>query len=283
MSLATAPTHAVERVTAARASWLRIKAVARRQAFVLKRSPHRLFDLTLWPLVDTLLFGSLAVYFSRAGDGVTGVEAGAGYLLVGIVLWHVVYQSQIAVATGFLEEAWSRNLLSLMVSPIKELEYVAGVALFGLVKIFLGVGAVMVAAVGFYAFDITDLGLSLVPIVAVLLVAGWSVAMFVIGLVLRFGTGAEAFAWGILFVVMPLSGTFNPVSSLPGFLQPVSRLLPTTHAFAAARALIDGESLPARELWLAAVTTVLLTVGSLVFVAYMLRLFRKRGYITRYS
>ena len=44
----------------------------------------------------------------------------------------------------------------------------------------------------------------------------YAVAMFVIGLVLRFGTGAEALAWGILFVVMPLSGTFYPVSALPG-------------------------------------------------------------------
>ena len=77
----------VARVSPRRASWLRIKAVARRQAFVLQRSPHRLFDVTIWPLVDTLLFGSLAVYFAREGEGVNGVEAGAGYLLAGIVLW----------------------------------------------------------------------------------------------------------------------------------------------------------------------------------------------------
>jgi len=279
----TTVTAGVARVPPARARWLRIKAVARRQAFVLRRSPHRLFDVTVWPLVDTLLFGSLAVYFAREGDGVSGVEAGAGYLLAGIVLWHVVYQSQIAVATGFLEETWSRNLLSLMVSPISELEYVAGVALFGLLKLVMGVGAVMLAALGFYAFDITDLGLPLVPVIAVLLLAGWAVAMFVIGLVLRFGTGAEALAWGILFVVMPLSGTFYPVSALPGFLQPVSNLLPTTHAFAAGRALVDGEAMPWREIGLAGATTLLLSAAALAFVAQMLRVFRRRGYITRYS
>ena len=273
----------LETVSPRRASWLRIKAVARRQAFVLRRSPHRLFDVTIWPLVDTLLFGSLAVYFAREGEGVNGVEAGAGYLLAGIVLWHVVYQSQIAVATGFLEETWSRNLLSLMVTPIKEMEYVAGVALFGMLKLLMGVGAVTVAAFGFYAFDITDLGLPLVPVIAVLLLAGWAVAMFVVGLVLRFGTGAEALAWGILFVVMPLSGTFYPVSALPGFLQPVSELLPTTHAFAAGRELVDGKAMPWRELGLAALTTLLLTAAALLFVAKMLRVFRKRGYITRYS
>ena len=43
----------------------------------------------------------------------------------GIALWHVVYQSQIGLGTGFLEETWSRNMLNLMVTPITELEYVA--------------------------------------------------------------------------------------------------------------------------------------------------------------
>ena len=32
---------------------------------------------------------------------------------------------------------------------------------------------------------------------------------------LRFGSGAEALAWGVMFVVMPLSGIFYPVESLP--------------------------------------------------------------------
>ena len=43
-------------------SVLRMRAIARRHAYVLLRSPHRLFDVTLWPLVDVLLFGSLAAF-----------------------------------------------------------------------------------------------------------------------------------------------------------------------------------------------------------------------------
>ena len=42
--------------------WLRLRAIGRRHAYVLVRSPHRLFDVTLWPLVDVILFGSLAAY-----------------------------------------------------------------------------------------------------------------------------------------------------------------------------------------------------------------------------
>ena len=102
-------------MTAVGLDWLRVRAIARRHAFVLRRSPHRLFDVTIWPLVDTLLFGSLAVFVSRRGGN---GSVAFGYLLSGIVLWHVVYQSQIAVSTGFLEETWSRSVISILASPL---------------------------------------------------------------------------------------------------------------------------------------------------------------------
>src|SRR5437868_15490344 len=94
-------------------SWLRIKAVARRHYYVLLRAPHRLFDVTIWPLVDVLLFGSIAA-FVNPGNATAGRLA-AGYPLSGIPLWHVVYPSQIALAPGFLQGAWTRNRLTRMV------------------------------------------------------------------------------------------------------------------------------------------------------------------------
>jgi ABC-2 type transport system permease protein len=271
------------RVPHGRAGWLRVRAVARRHAYVLQRSPHRLFDVTVWPIVDTVLFGSLGVFFVRQGGPSTAAQAGVAYLLSGIVLWHVVYQAQIAVSTGFMEETWSRNLLSLMVTPLRELELVAGVALFGLAKLVMGVGVVGLAAFSLYAFDVTSLGLGLLPVVAILLMGGWAIALFVVGLVLRYGTGAEALAWGIMFVVMPLGGVFYPVEALPAALRPVSALLPTTHAFAAGRELIDGGPMPWGQLGLAAAGTTVVAAAALAFLARMLRLFRRRGYVTRYS
>jgi ABC-2 type transport system permease protein len=261
-------------------SWLRIKAVARRHAYVLQRSPHRLFDVTIWPLVDVLLFGSIGVFVQ--GQATAGRIA-AGYLLTGILLWHVVYQSQISLSTGFLEETWSRNLLNLMVTPLREVEYVAGVALFGMVKLAMGVGVVALTALAFYAFDVTDLGWSLIPIATILLVVGWVISLFVMGLVLRFGSGAEALAWGILFVVMPLSGVFYPVRSLPWVLRPVAEVLPTTHAFAAGREVFAGNGLPWSELGIAAASTAVAALVGVAFVTHMLAVFRSRGYITRYS
>src|SRR3954470_1301209 len=163
-------------------NWLRIKAVARRHAYVLQRAPQRWFDVVFWPVVDAILFGSLGVYFARtSGRGDTGVA----FLLAGILLFHVVFQAEISLATGFMEETWSRNLLNLLVTPLKETEYVAGVVIFGMAKLVMGVSVVAAVSALLFAFNITDLGLALVPIIAILLVVGWGIGLLVIGLILR--------------------------------------------------------------------------------------------------
>jgi ABC-2 type transport system permease protein len=262
-------------------TWLRMRAIARRHAYVLWRSPHRLFDVTLWPLVDVLLFGSLATFVGTSGT--SAPARASAYLLAGIVLWHVIYQSQIALSTGFLEETWTRNLLNIMVTPLREIEYVGGVALFGIVKLVMGVGVMVLGALVFFSFSTWSLGLGLIPVGVVLLVVGWAISLLVIGLVLRFGTGAEALAWGVMFVLLPLSGVFYPTEALPTVLQPIALALPTTHAFTALRSLVDGNGNDWGQLALAAVGALVLLALSMWFLVTMLRIFRKRGYVTRYT
>ena len=261
-------------------SWLRMRAIARRHAYVLVRSPHRLFDVSLWPLVDVLLFGSLAAFVGTSGS--TPAAKASGYLLAGIVLWHVIYQSQIAMSTGLLEETWTRNLLNLMVTPLREVEYLGGVALFGMVKLVIGVGVMVLGALTFFSFHTWSLGFGLVPIVAVLLIVGWAISLFVMGLVLRFGTGAEALAWGVMFVLLPLSGVFYPTDALPTLLRPLAKALPTTHAFTALRGLVDKRGTDWGEIGIAAIGAVVLLGLSMWWLVAMLKTFRKRGYITRY-
>jgi ABC-2 type transport system permease protein len=260
---------------------LRIRAVARRHAFVLWRSPHRFFDIVFWPVIDVLMWGALGVFVTSEDPGAG--RAGATYLLAGIVLFHVLFQSHISVATGFMEETWSRNLLNLMVTPVREVEYAAGVALFGLGKLVMAMGVVTMTAVVFFSFDAWSLGWGTLPIAALLLVSGWTVSLFVIGLVLRFGQSAEIIAWAIVFLMLAVSGVFYPVEALPGVFEPLAHALPTTHAFEAARDVLDGRPLPWDELAVGAAGCVALGVAGVAFVTAMLAVFRRRGYVTRFS
>ena len=45
----------------------RVGAVARRHAYVLKRGPHRWFDILVWPVVDTVTWGSIGRFVDQQG------------------------------------------------------------------------------------------------------------------------------------------------------------------------------------------------------------------------
>ena len=259
---------------------LRVRAIVRRQAYVQRRAPQRWFDILIWPMVDTVIWGSIGLFVDQQGGA---ARAGLPYMLSGILLMHVVYQANVSMSTGFMDETWSRNLLNLMVSPLRELEFVAGLVVMSAVRLALGLAVVALAASGLYAFNVTSAGWGLIPVVAVLMLVGWTIALFVMGLVLRFGNGAEILCWGLLFVVIALSGAFYPVEAMPGALQPVARLLPSTHAFEAARRLLDGDPMPWGLIGRAAAGLAVTVPVALAFLLRMLHLFRMRGYVTRYS
>ncbi|HVM41303.1 MAG TPA: ABC transporter permease [Acidimicrobiia bacterium] len=258
----------------------RVGAVVRRHVYVQQRGWHRWFDVAVWPVVDTVIWGSIGVFVDQQGGA---SRSGAAYMLVGILLMHVLYQSNIAVSTGFMEETWSRNLLNFMVTPLRPAEYVAGVMVLGVAKLAFGLGMVALTAFTLYSFNVLEVGWAVVPVIGVLMLVGWCIALYVISFVLRFGNGAEILAWGVLFVVVALSGAFYPVDAIPSALQPLSQALPSTHAFEAARVVLDGRPLPWERLGYALAGLAVLIPLAVAYLRHMLDVFQRRGFITRYS
>lgn len=259
---------------------LRVRTVVRRNYYVLFRNPARWFDIAVWPTFDVVLWGSLGAFVNSQSPG---TQSSAPFLLAGILLFHVLFQSQVGIATGFMEETWSRNLLNLMTTPLTELEYATGLAVYSFSKTLLAMASISLVSLAFYGFGLGAVGWSLLPIVAVLLVVGFAVGLFNIALMLRFGQSAEIFTWGINFLLLAVSGVFNPVSALPGFLQPLARILPTTYVFDAARVVLDGAAVPWDQVLAGAVGSIVAVGLSFWFVVRMLGTFRRRGYVTRFS
>lgn len=259
---------------------MRVRAVVDRQLYVQRRAPQRWFDIAIWPVVDTVIWGSIGLYVEQQGGAARSTTS---YMIAGVLLMHVMYQANVSMATGFLEETWTRNLLNMLVTPLREAEFLAALVVVGVMRLAVALSFVTLAAAGLYAFSVTSAGWGLIPVIAVLMLVGWTIALVVIGLILRFGSGAEILTWGILFIVVALSGAFYPLDALPGGLQPVAAALPSTHAFEAARTLLDGDPLPWGRIAVAVAELAVIVPLGLAFVLRMLRLFRARGYVTRFS
>jgi ABC-2 type transport system permease protein len=261
-------------------SGLRIATVIRRHWLVLWRSPHRWFEIAFWPVMDVILWGSLGAFVAQENST---SRAATPFLLAGIVLFWTLTQVQMTMATSVMEETWTRNLLNVLTTPVTPLEYLAGIAVFGLAKLALALATLTVTTATLYGFDLSAIGWSVIPIAALLVVNGWTVAFVVVGMILRFGQSAEILTWGLNYVVMAVSGVFFPVAALPAGLRWLADLLPTTHAFGAAREVLQGDPVPWGRLAVSGVGTVVCLGLSLLFCGWMLRVFRSRGFVTRYS
>jgi ABC-2 type transport system permease protein len=261
-------------------SWSRVHTVVRRLGYVVGRSPHRWFEVLVFPCIDVLLWGSLGAYVALENEA---SRAAAPYLLAGIMLNNLLFQTHVSVATGFMEETWSRNLLNVMCTSLREIEFLLGIVIYALAKLAVALVAVSVAAFAFFGFGLAELGWGVLLLGLVMLVIGWAMGLFMVGIILRFGQSAEIFTWAIPFLLLALSGVFNPIRAIPGPLQPLSRILPPTSAFEAGRALLDGKPMPWGDFAHAGLGGIALVGLAAWFCYRMLATFRRKGYVTRYS
>lgn len=252
----------------------RIWAMVYRHLCLYRGSWPRVLELMYWPVLQMLIWAFVTQYTGRF-QGAVAIAAGS--LIGAVLLWETALRSQMGFTISFLEELWSRNLGNLFVSPIRPWELVASLMVMSIARAAIGVGTAAALAAALYAFDITSLGVLLVPFLLNLMAFGWAVALMVTAMILRHGAGAESLAWSVLFGLAPLSAVFYPVSVLPYWLQPVALALPTTHVFEGMRAVLAGVAFPAGHLaWAFALNGVFLAVAVAIFVG-IFRIARRRG------
>jgi ABC-2 type transport system permease protein len=224
----------------------RIGAMIARYWYLLRSSWPRLLELIYWPAVQMLMWGFLQLYIGEN----SGFFARAGGTFIGaVLLWDILFRGQIGFSVSFLEEMWSRNLANLMISPLRPSEFVMALMVMSIVRLAIGMVPVSLLAIGFFGFNLYGLGLALAVFFANLILTSWAVGIFVSGLVMRNGLGAESFAWTVMFLLMPLACVYYPVAVLPGWLQWVALALPPTYVFEGMRSLLIEHIFRADLMW----------------------------------
>jgi ABC-2 type transport system permease protein len=227
-----------------------------------------------WPTIQMILWGFITKFLLTNSSWV--VQA-AGVLIAAVLLWDVLFRSQLGFSLSFMEEMWSRNLGHLFVSPLRAYELVAALMAMSLIRTLIGVIPATLLAIPLYHYSVFELGLPLIAFFANLLVMGWAIGLCVSSLILRFGLGAESLAWLAIFLMAPVSAIYYPVSILPGWLQMVAWALPSAHVFEGMRAILFDQVVRTDLLLAAAALNALyLALGVAIFL-YTIHLARKRG------
>jgi len=217
------------------ASGGRIFAILLRYLYLLRGSWPRIVEQMYWPTVQMIIWGFITQFFMTNSDW---VAQATGVLLSAVLLWDVLFRSQLGVSVPFMEELFARNLGHLFASPLRPSEFILALLSISLLRTLLGVGTAAVLAIPLYHISVFEMGLPLVAFFASLLVFGWSVGLMIASLLLRYGLGVDSLAWASIFALAPVSGIYYPIATLPDWLQPVAWALPTSHVFEGMRKVL---------------------------------------------
>ena len=252
----------------------RIGAVILRYWYVLISSWPRLLELLYWPALQIITWGFIQNYVSQNA----GFFARAGGTLVGaVILWDILFRGQLGFSISFLEEMWARNLGNLMMSPLKPIEFLLALMAMSLIRLAIGIIPMTLLAMIFFGFNFYAIGLPLIAFFCNLIFTSWSVGIFVSGLVLRHGLGAESIVWTLMFAMMPLACIYYPVTVLPHWLQIVAWTLPPTYVFEGMRALLTDHVFRADLMVDAIAINVVLILASFAVFLMLLKSARQHG------
>jgi ABC-2 type transport system permease protein len=252
----------------------RVGAMVLRYLYLLRGSWPRIAELVYWPTMQVILWGFITQFFVTHSAWLA--QAG-GVLIAGVLLWDVLFRSQLGVAVSFLEEVWARNVGQLFVTPLQPYELMLSLATMSLLRTLIGTVPAALIAIPLYAFSIFTMGLPLVAFFAILMIFGWAMGLAVSGCIIRYGLGAESLAWLAIFALAPLSGIYYPIATLPHWLQPLAWALPMSYVFEGMRAVMF-EHVFRSDLILEALAldAVYLVLGGAAFLGFF-RVARQRG------
>jgi ABC-2 type transport system permease protein len=213
----------------------RIWGMVLRNLYLLRSSWPRLFELAYWPTFSLLIWGFLSQFLMTNSSY---IAQAAGVLISAVLLWDVLFRSNLGLAITFLEEMWSRNLGQLFISPLRPLELVAALMIISFLRTLISVVPAALLAMPLFGVWVFDLGFALAAFFFNLMVMGWAVGLFVTGLLLRMGLGAEGIVWTGIFLIAPVTGIYYPISVLPEWVQPLAWSFPSTYVFEGMRAVM---------------------------------------------
>lgn len=260
--------------------WRPMAAIALRYFYLLRGSPARVVPLFAWVGIDIVLWGFISRYLnSVASAGFNFIPA----LLGAVLLWDFLIRIMQGVTMAFFEDVWSRNFLNIFATPLTIAEYLGGLVLSSIATSAVGLLVMLLLATLVFGLSFLAYGVALIQFLLTLFLFGIALGVFASAVVLRLGPAAEWFIWPIPALLSPFAGVFYPLSTLPRWMQLLSKLLPPAYVFENVRRVVAGGQASSAALAWAASLAALYLVLACWFFARIHRYAVRVGLIARYS
>lgn len=211
--------------------------MAYRGLLKIRRTPEQLFDVTLQPIIFTLMFTYIF------GGAISGdVLSYLPVIIPGILVQTVITTS---IVTGVqLREDMDKGVFDRFKSlPIARIAPLAGALLADTIR--YTIATVLTFSMGYIMGYRPEGGLGYVAIAALLVIMcswaiSWIFAFF--GVIARTASSVQGISMIVLFPLTFLSNAFVPVDTMPNWLQWFVKINPISHLVTAVRELTNSGS-----------------------------------------
>lgn len=211
--------------------------MAHRGLLKIKRTPEQLFDVTLQPIIFTVMFAYLF------GGAISGdVQKYLPLLIPGILVQTVITTS---VVTGVqLREDMDKGVFDRFKSlPIARIAPLAGALLADTLR--YAIATTITFVVGFLMGYHPAGGFGFVVLAGLLvIVSSWAISWIFafFGVIARTASSVQGISFMVLFPLTFLSNAYVPVDTLPGWLQTFVNINPVSHLVTAVRELANNST-----------------------------------------
>lgn len=195
----------------------------------LTHSMETWVDLVWFPVIEVLVFGLLAFFIDSQAKGFAEI------ILTGLIMWEVVRVVQYSISVGVMWDVWSKSFTSLFISPITMVELMIGHSLSGIAKAIFMLFFLSTLSFFLYGFNLLAVGPMLLVYLLLLSIFSISAGLFVIALILRFGTDIQSLSWSLVYLFQPISAVIFPLEAMPEKFVWISYLSPVTFVMEALR------------------------------------------------
>ncbi|WP_239377528.1 ABC transporter permease [Frankia sp. Cj5] len=243
-----------------------IMIMAWRATKKMRRNPEQFFDVTLQPVLFTVMFAYIF------GGAISGDVKSYLPLMIPGILAQTVLTTSMATGTQLREDIDKGVFDRFRSLPMARIAPLAGPMVADLLR--YTIAATITFAIGI-AIGYRPGGGVLGVVAAILLAVftGWSLAWVFtcLGTVARSAQSVQGISMMIMFPLTFLSNAFVPVNTLPGWLAAFVRVNPVSHLVSADRDLANGAHVSAEAGW----TLVASVAVIAVFAPLAVRLYKR--------
>ena len=185
-------------------------------------------------------------FIGAAMEDISGAKVNTGYLVlylaVGTLVWHYLSVVFEAVSSMISWERWEGTIEYTFMAPIRRLTQMLGTCVFSIVYGMIHTLCILAVIAVFFRIDLSNA--NLLGSMAILLAGSLSFIGFGIMasvLPMLFTERGSQMTFVIQSILLLISGVYYPVTSLPGWMQPLAAVSPATYVLQGMRmSLLEG-------------------------------------------